>query len=257
MDYEQILYTVAADEHLARVTLNRPDKRNPLSPALLGEVAHALGRARDDAAVRVVILTGAGQAFSAGGDLAAMGQSQQNGLTSSFVDLNLLIARLGKPVIAMVNGPALAGGFGLMLSCHLVVAADTAVFGTPEINVGLWPMTIMAVIFRNVGRKPGMELILTGEKIDAAAALRLGLVNRVVPAARLEAETLALAASLAAKSPAVMKLGLDAFAAAADLALEPALRHLEQQFFALLGTEDAKEGLTAFLQKRAPVWKGK
>jgi enoyl-CoA hydratase/carnithine racemase len=257
MDYQQILYTVSPAEHLARITLNRPEKRNPLSPALLGEVCDALGRARADAAVRVVILTGAGKAFCAGGDLAAMGQSQQNGLTSSFVDLNVLLAQLGKPVIAMVNGPALAGGFGLMLSCHLVVAADTAVFGTPEINVGLWPMTIMAVIFRNVGRKKGMELILTGEKIDAAEALRLGLVNRVVPDDRLEAETAGLARALAAKSPAVMKLGLDAFCAAQDLPLRPALEHLEQQFFALLGTEDAREGLRAFLEKRPPVWQGK
>ena len=256
MTYTEILYEVTPAEHLARLTLNRPDRRNPLGPAMLGEICHALAAARDDPAVRVVILTGAGKAFCAGGDLKAMEQSQTNGLTGTFVEANLLIGRLGKPVIAMVNGPALAGGFGLMLSCHLVVAADTAVFGTPEINVGLWPMTIMAVILRNLGRKPALELILTGEAINAAAAAALGLVNRVVPPERLEEETLALARKLAKKSPVVLKLGLDALFAAQDLPLERALHHLEGEFFALLETADAREGLRAFVEKREPVWQG-
>jgi enoyl-CoA hydratase/carnithine racemase len=254
MPYEHILYAVDAAAHIARVTLNRPDKRNPLSPALLGEVTDALAQARADGAVRVVVLTGAGPAFCAGGDLAAMGRATENGLMGSFVELNLALAGLGKPVIAMVNGAALAGGLGLVASCHLAVAADTAVFGTPEINVGLWPMTIMAVIFRNVGRKAGMELVLTGAKLDAATALRLGLVNRVVPAAELEAATQELARGLAQKSPAVMRLGLDAFFATQDLPLERALEHLQGQFMELLGTADAQEGLRAFLEKRPPVW---
>jgi enoyl-CoA hydratase/carnithine racemase len=257
MEYTDILYAVDPAEHLARVTLNKPEKRNPLGPITIGEVHHALSAARDDQAVRAVILTGAGKAFSAGGDLSQMGQSPRNGLTTSFVELNLLFTRLGKPVIAMVNGPCMAGGLGLLCACHLAVAADTAVFGTPEINVGLWPMTIMANIFRTVGRKRAMEMILTGEKLDAAEALRIGLVNRVVPAARLEEETLALARTVAQKSPAVMKLGLDGFFENADLALEPALRNLEQKFFEVVGTEDAREGLLAFMQKRPPVWKGR
>jgi len=257
MEYTDILYAVDAADHLARITLNKPEKRNPLGPITIGEVHHALEAARDDEHVRAVILTGAGKAFSAGGDLSQMGQAPRNGLTTSFVELNLLFTRIGKPVIAMVNGPCMAGGLGLLCACHLAVAADTAVFGTPEINVGLWPMTIMANIFRNVGRKRAMEMILTGDKLDAAEALRIGLVNRVVPAARLEEETLALARTIAAKSPAVMKLGLDGFFANADLALEPALRDLEQRFFQVVGTEDAREGLMAFMQKRPPVWKGR
>jgi enoyl-CoA hydratase/carnithine racemase len=257
MDYTDILYTVDPQEHLARITLNKPEKRNPLGPNMIGEIHHALCAARDDAEVRVVILTGAGKAFSAGGDLSQMGQSPRNGLTTSFVDLNLLFTRVGKPVIAMIDGPCMAGGLGLVCACHLAVAAESAKFGTPEINVGLWPMMIMANIFRSVGRKRAMEMILTGDKLDAAEALRIGLVNRVVPAEKLEEETLELARRLAQKSPAVMRLGLAGYYENADLPLEPQLRNLEQKFFEVVGTEDAREGLMAFMQKRAPVWQGR
>ena len=257
MDYTDILYAVDPQQHLARITMNKPEKRNPLGPNMIGEIHHALGAARDDAEVRAVILTGAGKAFSAGGDLSAMGQAPRNGLSTSFVDLHLLFTRLGKPVIAMIDGPCMAGAVGVVCSCHLAVAADSAIFGTPEINRGLWPMMIMANIFRTVGRKRAMEMILLGDKFDAAEALRIGLVNRVVPAAELEPTTLALAQQLARKSPAVMKLGLDGFYENADLPLEPQLRNLEKKFFEVIATEDAREGLMAFLEKRAPVWKGR
>ena len=257
MDYTDILYVVEPQEHIARITLNRPEKRNPLGPIMIGEINHALCAARDDADVRAVILTGAGKAFSAGGDLSQMGHSARNGLTTSFVELNLLFTRLGKPVIAMIDGPCMAGALGLVCACHLAVAADSAKFGTPEINVGLWPMTIMANIFRTVGRKRAMEMILTGDKFDAAEALRIGLVNRVVPAERLETETLDLARKLACKSPAVVRLGLAGFFDNADLPLEPQLRNLEQKFLEVVGTEDAREGLMAFMQKREPVWQGR
>jgi enoyl-CoA hydratase/carnithine racemase len=257
MDYTDIRYAVEPQEHIARITLNRPEKRNPLGPVMIGEINHALFAARDDPEVRAVILTGAGKAFSAGGDLSQMGQTSRNGLMTSFVDLNLLLAHLVKPVIAMVNGPCLAGGLGLVCACHLAVAADIAQFGTPEINVGLWPMTIMANIFRTVGRKRAMEMILTGDRFDAAEALRIGLVNRVVPAEKLEAETHELARKLAAKSPAVMRLGLDGFFDNADLPLEPQLRNLEKKFLEVVATEDAREGLAAFVGKREPIWKGR
>jgi enoyl-CoA hydratase/carnithine racemase len=257
MDYTDILYAVDAQQHLARITMNRPEKRNPLGPNTIGEINHALCAARDDAEVRVIILTGAGKAFSAGGDLSAMGQAPRNGLTTSFVDLHLLFTRLGKPVIAMIDGPCMAGAVGLVCSCHLAVAAETAVFGTPEINRGLWPMMIMATIFRSIGRKRAMEMILLGEKFEAAEALRIGLVNRVVPADKLEETTLELAGRLARKSPAIMKLGLEGFYENADLPLEPQLRNLEKKFFEVVSTEDAREGLMAFMQKREPVWKGK
>jgi enoyl-CoA hydratase/carnithine racemase len=244
---------------VARITLNRPEKRNPIGPATCGELVHALTRLRTDAAVRVIVLTGAGQAFSAGGDLAAMGGGGGEPAIkpASLVELFTTMHDVGKPIIAMVNGLALAGGMGLMVACDLVIASDAAVFGTTEIAVGLWPMMITAEITRNIGRKKTLELMLTGRKIDAAEALACGLVNRVVPAAELEAETMKLANEIAEKSPAAVALGLRAFYRSADMELEPGLRYLEGQLGHVLALEDAAEGIAAFLQKRKPVWKGK
>ncbi len=261
--YSEILYEVRGA--VARVTLNRPEKRNPLGPTTIGELLHALETAKADGAVRVIVLTGAGKAFSAGGDLSSMGSGgtplQATGGAATkpgtFVDLNLALTRVGKPTIAMVNGHALAGGLGLVVACDAAIAADDAQLGTPEINVGLWPMMIMATIFRNVPRKRGLELIMTGDKISAAEAERIGLITRAVPREKLESEVDALAQKLASKSPAVLKLGLEAFYRAQDMELEPALLHLQQQLVAVLATEDAREGLTAFLEKRAPNWKGR
>ncbi|HEY1584414.1 MAG TPA: enoyl-CoA hydratase-related protein [Polyangia bacterium] len=263
MSYSEILYDVAGAT--ARLTLNRPDKRNPLGPTTIGELLHALDRAKEDAAVRVIVLTGAGKAFSAGGDLSSMGSGgtplQASGSTTTkpgtFVDLNLALTKVGKPTIAMVNGHALAGGLGLVVACDVAIAADDAQLGTPEINVGLWPMMIMATIFRNVPRKRGLELIMTGDKVSAAQAVEMGLITRAVPRDRLQAEVDALAEKLAGKSPAVMRMGLEAFYRVQDLELEPALQYLQGQLVAVLGTEDAREGLMAFLEKRAPVWKGR
>lgn len=263
MSYSEILYEV--NGAVARITLNRPEKRNPLGPTTIGELLHALDRAKGDDAVRVIVLTGAGKVFSAGGDLSSMGGGgtplQSGGSESTkpgtFVDLNLALTRVGKPTIAMVNGHALAGGLGLVVACDVAIAADDAQLGTPEINVGLWPMMIMATIFRNVPRKRGLELIMTGDKISAAQAAEMGLITRAVPKDRLQAEVDALCAKLASKSPVVMRLGLEAFYRVQDLELEPALQHLQGQLVAVLGTDDAREGLMAFLEKRAPQWKGR
>jgi len=241
---------------IARVTLNRPEKRNPIGPATCGELVQALAGLKAKPEVRVVVLTGAGPAFSAGGDLAAM-QPAPAGPTASLVDLLLAMHELGKPIIAMVNGPALAGGLGLMVACDLVVAADTAIFGTTEIAVGLWPMMITAEITRSVGRKKTLEMMLTGRKLDAAEALAAGLVTRVVPAAELEAATYGLAAELADKSPAAVALGLHAFYRSQDMAIEPQLRYLQTELGHVLALDDAREGIAAFLGKRKPVWTGK
>lgn len=241
---------------VARITLNRPDKRNPIGPVTCGELVAALGRCRDNPAVRAIVLTGAGAAFSAGGDLAAMGGLAQ-GPTATLVELFETMHAVGKPILAMVNGPALAGGLGLMVACDLVVAADTAVFGTTEIAVGLWPMMITAEITRSIGRKATLEMMLTGRKLSAAEALAAGLVNRVVPAAELEAHTLALASEIAERSPAAIALGLRAFYQSADMDLGPALRFLQGELGKVLALDDAREGIAAFLAKRKPVWSGR
>ncbi|TMQ19063.1 MAG: hypothetical protein E6J90_18820 [Deltaproteobacteria bacterium] len=241
---------------VARLTLNRPDKRNPIGPATCGEIVAALAAIRERPGVRVVVLTGAGQAFSAGGDLAAM-HAPASGPSASLVDLLLAMHDLGKPIIAMVNGPAIAGGLGLVVACDLAVAADTATFGTTEIAVGLWPMMITAEITRSVGRKAALEMMLTGRKLDAREALAAGLVTRVVPAAELEAATARLANELAERSPAALALGLRAFYRSQDMAFEPQLRYLETELGRVLALEDAAEGIAAFLARRKPVWTGK
>jgi enoyl-CoA hydratase/carnithine racemase len=263
MSYSEIVYEVAGST--ARITLNRPEKRNPLGPTTIGELLHALDRAKADDAVRVIVLTGAGKVFSAGGDLSSMGSggtplqasSSESTKPGTFVDLNLALTQIGKPTIAMVNGHALAGGLGLVVACDVAIAADDAQLGTPEINVGLWPMMIMATIFRNVPRKRGLELIMTGDKISAAQAAEMGLITRAVPRDRLAAEVDALCDKLAGKSPLVMRMGLEAFYRVQDMELEPALQYLQGQLVAVLGTDDAREGLMAFLEKRAPQWKGR
>jgi enoyl-CoA hydratase/carnithine racemase len=247
---------------VATVTLNRPERRNALSTTLLRELLTALGTARDDPEVRAVILTGAGdRAFCAGADLggiaAGAGPIELHEERRHFVEVFTLITRMGKPVIGCINGHALAGGFGLALSCDLLVAADTATFGTPEINVGLWPMMVMAIVGRNLPPKRAMELYMTGERIDAQTALSWGLVNRVVPLAEVRRVASELARGLTEKSPLLMRLGRDAFFAIADLDFESALTVLHSQLTVLTLSEDAAEGTRAFLEKRPPRFQGR
>lgn len=240
---------------VARVTLNRPDKRNPIGPATVGELVRAFAELKADPSVRVIVLAGAGPVFSAGGDLSAMQGGKAEG--ASFVDLFSAMHELGKPTVAMVHGPALAGGLGLVVACDIVMASDAATFGTTEIAVGLWPMMITAEIVRSVGRKRAIEMMLTGRKLDATEALECGLVTRVVPAAALEGATMALASEIAARSPAAVALGLKAFYRAQDMEFEPQLRYLQSELGRVLALEDAAEGISAFLGKRTPVWKGR
>jgi enoyl-CoA hydratase/carnithine racemase len=257
--YATIEYTTDAAP-VARITLNRPDKRNPIGPLTIGEILHALAVARRDDSVRVVVITGAGKAFSAGGDLSMMAggaDAASDVEPGSLVELFPAMHRMGKPIIAMVNGHALAGGMGLMVACDLVVASDQASFGTTEIKVGLWPMMITAEIVRNIGRKKTLELMLTGERIDAAEAHRIGLINRVVPHDQLEVETMQLARTIAERSSAVLAKGLESFYAVQDTDFDGGLRFLEGKLGEVLALEDAREGLMAFLQKRKPVFRGR
>ncbi len=259
--YATIIYDESRPP-VARITLNRPDKRNPIGPLTNGELIHAMTAAKDNSAVRVVILTGAGKAFSAGGDLGMMsGQGDAGGETpatpASLVDLLTTMHGLGKPLIAMVNGHALAGGMGLMVACDLVVASDAATFGTTEIKVGLWPMMITAEITRNIGRKKTLELMMTGKRIDAAEAERIGLINKAVAAEELETETMKLAEEISQRSPAAMALGLHAFYQSQDMELLEALNFLQGELGKVLALEDAAEGIAAFFQKRRPNWKGR
>lgn len=257
--YQTIEYDASALP-IVRVTLNQPEKRNPISMVTLAELVHAIERVRDDEKARVLILTGAGKVFSAGGDLSQLSGAKTQTTTfkpASLVNLFECMHRAGKPIIAMVNGHALAGGLGLMVACDLVVASDKASFGTTEINVGLWPMMITAELTRNIGRKKTLELMLTGRRIDAAEALELGLINRHVPPDQLEAATMELAQGLASKSPATLTLGLRSFYETQDQDYSEALMSLQAGLAAVLATEDAREGLMAFLQKRDPVWKGR
>ncbi|MFN2451353.1 MAG: enoyl-CoA hydratase/isomerase family protein, partial [Candidatus Dormibacteria bacterium] len=174
-----------------------------------------------------------------------------------FVEVFLAAESLGKPLIGCINGHALAGGFGLALGCDLLVASDTATFGTPEINVGLWPMMVTALTIRNLGRKRAMQLFLTGDRIDATTAAEWGLVYTVVPAGEVRAVAHDLAVSLAAKSPLITRLGRDAFYAVDGLPLEAALRHLHAQLTLVSLSDDAAEGVRAFLDKRPPVFRGR
>jgi len=219
----------------------------------------ALARAESDPAVRVVVLTGAGErVFSAGGDLGAMpegGYLAGHGLRREYGALLEALAASPLPVVARVNGHALGGGLGLVLACDLAVAVDTAELGTPEIDVGLFPMMVLAWLQRHVGRKRALELLLTGDRLKADEALRWGLVNRVVPRAELDATTGALAARVAGKSRAVLALGKSSFRTAEDLALQQAMDFLAGQLTLNLGTDDAAEGIAAFLERRTPHWK--
>lgn len=261
VSYTSISYS-DSDVPVARITLDRPEKRNPIGPLAIGEIMHALEAAQQNEAIRVVVITGAGNVFSAGGDLGAFsGRPEGEGKSPirprSLVELFPAMHALGKPIIAMVNGHALAGGLGLMVACDLVLASEEATFGLTEIRVGLWPMMITAELVRSIGRKKTLELMLTGKRISAAEAESIGLINRAVAADQLEAETLALARDIAAHSPATTALGLRAFYETQDMDLETGLRHLEGELGKVLALEDAAEGIMAFLQKRAPKWKGR
>jgi enoyl-CoA hydratase/carnithine racemase len=248
--------------HVARLVINRPDRRNALSWEVVGLLRSHLADLRADDDVRVVVLTGAGErAFCAGADLSGMAEGAgyldlheaRGELAALFRDL----WALGKPTVARVRGYALAGGFGLALACDLVVAADDAQFGTPEIDVGLWPFMITVPLVRSMPPKVALELMMTGRRVGAEEAQRIGFATQVVPVDGLDDAVDQLTATLAAKSPAVMRLGRDSFYAVWDQAADEALRTLHPLLTVTTATEDAAEGIAAFLEKRPPEWRGR
>jgi len=260
MTYDNLL--VERDGAVAIVTINRPEKRNALNTLTISEIHHVMTALGADPTVGAIVLTGAGdKAFVAGADineLAVMtpaGGKEHAAAGQRAVDA---IETLGKPVIAAVNGFALGGGCELAMACTLRLAADSARFGQPEINLGLTPgYAGTQRLPRLVGRGRALELLLTGDMIGAARAYEIGLVNRVVPAAELRAEALRLAATLAARAPIATRYILEAVHHGAEMPLADAQRHEATLFGLLASTDDMREGTRAFLEKRSAAWKGR
>jgi enoyl-CoA hydratase len=261
MDLETVAYAVD-DAGVATLSLDQPDSRNALSDDLLEDLLAALALARADDAVRAVVLASTHPTvFSAGGNLAGFAAEvplvHKHFGTEKFPAVFRALGTLGKPSICAARGHCLAGALGLALACDLVIASEDATFGTPEINVGVFPFMIMALIYRNVPRKKTTELLLLGERVDAAEAERLGLVNRVVPAEEFDAAVADWAGRLAAKSPLLMRMGKDALWRQQDMVLEDAWDYLRSQLTIAFSTDDIQEGVKAFFEKREPHWSGR
>lgn len=246
------------DGAVATITIDEPERRNPMSTATMEALAGRTGEAVADTAVKVIVYTGAGdRAFSAGGDLSGgfvddpVGLHRRRGLLA---DLFRNMWRGGKPTIARVNGHALAGGFGLAVACDISICVEDAKLGTPEIDVGLWPMMITAALTRSMPEKAALELMMTGRIITPGEALRLGAISRVVEREELDVVVQETASSLAAKSAAAMSIGRDAFFSVARLDIDTALDRLQGGLTAVAATDDAREGVAAFIEKRPPQW---
>jgi enoyl-CoA hydratase len=249
------------DGAIATITINRPDRRNAINPEVTRGIAEGLAAAEASSETRVVVLTGAGdRAFCAGGDLGGMtaeGNVAQHLQRAEVGELFTQMRASRLPVVARVNGHALAGGFGLMLACDLVVAVADAELGTPEINIGLWPFMISAVIQRDLPRKVALDLMLTGRRMTAEEAARWGFVNRVVERDGLDGAIREVTEVLASKSPLIAALGKRSFYRAEDMAFDESLDYLAGMLTVCLESEDTIEGVTAFMEKRAPEWKGR
>jgi len=258
---ERPFETVRLDvsDAIATITLDRPQRRNAIGPRMTNELLYALADCFGEAGVRCVVLTGEGSVFCAGGDFAEISVGSPSLTLPSrgdFADLLLALVNSPKPVIARVNGPAMGGGLGLVAACSLAVASSSATFGTPEVKVGLFPMMIIAVLARVLARKQFLEMALLGSTFSADDAMRLGLINRVTTPDALDHDVWQLAHDVADKSAVAVRLGLEAMAAQQDMPLAAALPMLSVRLQACLATDDAREGLTAFLEKRNPKWAG-
>ena len=245
---------------VAWLTMNRPAQRNALSVGLMAAMQAELDAIATDPSVRVVVIAGAGPAFCAGHDLREVRSNPDRAyyehLFAQCSRLMLSINRLPKPVIARVHGVATAAGCQLVATCDLAVAAESARFATPGVNIGLFCSTPMVALTRAVGRKAAMEMLLTGDLAPATEARALGLVNRVAPESELDQAVAALAGQIAAKSPLTVKIGKEAFYQQADMDIEAAYAYAAEVMTRNMLARDAEEGIDAFLEKRAPVWTG-
>jgi enoyl-CoA hydratase/carnithine racemase len=255
-DYQFLL--VQQDGYIVTLTFNKPEKKNPLSQEVVNELLWALDDAEAADSVRVIILTGAGNAFSVGADLKGMttdrGKLEKKG---EFDDLLLRFDRLKKPIIARIPGYVMGGAMGIIACCHFAIACESAILGTPEIKRGLFPMMIMAALRRVVPTRELLKLMLLGETITATEGKEIGLLTEVVPDDQLDARIAELAGQLAKQSPNAMGMGLNAFNEQRKMSVEEALPYLREQLYAVLDSEDAKEGLAAFFEKREPQWTGR
>ena len=257
----EALLLVETTDGIATLTLNRPNQFNALSGALLGDLQSALDRIAGDSAVRVVVLAARGRGFCAGHDLkelrAMASVDEVEALFARCSRMMMTIAQLPQPVIAKVHGLATAAGCQLVATCDLAVAASTAVFGTPGVRIGLFCSTPMVAVSRAIGRKRALQMLLTGEVIDAATAADWGLVNEVVAPGEVDARALALATTIAEASPLTLRIGKQAFYRQIDLPQAQAYEEMREIMATNAVTCDAQEGMQAFLDKRPPVWQGR
>lgn len=259
MTESQVFYTIK--DQAVWLTLNRPQRLNALSIPLLDALLEGLHKADQDKAVRVVVITGSGEkAFCAGADIDSFYNESQASIDEHAFRERLLqlfetLMKLSKPTIARVNGFALGGGLGLALACDLVIASEKARLGTPEIQIGLFPMMIMPILLRNISRKKLLEMMFTGEQITAQEAMEWGMINYAVPPTVLDQKVAELCTKLSSKSGRTLQLGREAFYTMSEMNIHQALPYLKGMLSQNLHTQDAQEGLQAFLQKRPPVWK--
>ena len=257
---QEILFQV--EDKVATITINRPERRNAMNPSVMAGLKDSFEQAGADPDVSAIVLTGAGGTFCAGADLGGTFGQEKSFLEMHedrryFAGLMAGMNKCRKPILAAIEGYCLAGGMGLCLSSDVAIASDDAQFGLPEIKRGLWPYMVTAVLIRNVGRKKAAELCMTGERIPAAEAERLGMINYCVPKDQFQEKVAEMARKLSSYSPAVMGLGKSSFYQIADMALEDGLGYLHSQLTINSQTEDIAEGIAAFMEKREPEWKGR
>ncbi len=256
MEYETIL--VERENHIGTITLNRPDQLNTFTSRMAEDLCAGLVELDNEEGIRVVVIQGAGKAFCCGIELSEFHGKTQKEYREWIARMERMvhvIAYLKKPVIASAHGFAVANGAGIIASCDLAVVEEGTRIGLTAVNVGLFCMGPAVPVSRTLGRKRCLELLMTGDMIDAETAERWGLVNRVAPAGKLRDETLVLAEKLASKSPLALEMGKQAYYGMADMEYGKALAYTNELFAALCMTEDAKEGIDAFLNRRTPEWK--